>query len=327
MDVAGSGRIVVTGGAGFIGSVLLWKLNCEGVADPVVVDSLGEGEQWRNLVGKACSAYLDRAAFRRMVLADAVPFDVSAIVHLGACSSTTERDADYLMDNNYRYTLDLAEWCHQRGVRFIYASSAAVYGDGSGGYEERRRDRVLRPLNAYGFSKLSADLDIGRRGLPATGLRFFNVYGPNEYHKGEMQSVVRKAWQQAKSGGSVRLFRSYRDDYPDGGQMRDFVYAKDCVEVIWWFIQHHEAVGVFNVGSGEARCWSDLARAVFAALGAPPCIEYIDMPEALRAQYQYRTEADLTRLRSAGCDVPFRPLEEGVRDYVQNYLERDTPYL
>jgi ADP-L-glycero-D-manno-heptose 6-epimerase len=321
--------IVVTGGAGFIGSALVWKLNQLGTRRILVVDHLQTSDKWRNLAHLAFDDYVPKDRFLRSIEQGTFAEKPRAIVHLGACSSTTERDADYLLENNYRYSRTLAEWCLARGVRFIYASSAATYGDGSRGYSDR--DDItprLRPLNQYGYSKQRFDLwALRTRALDAiAGLKFFNVFGPNEYHKGDMSSVVLKAYHQVRGGGSVKLFKSYRDDCPDGGQQRDFIYVKDCVDVLLWLIENRVG-GLFNLGTGQARTWNDLAGAVFRALDREPHIEYIDMPEALRGRYQYFTQADMTRLRAAGYGAAFRSLEEAVHDYVTAHLDAATPYL
>jgi len=322
--------IVVTGGAGFIGSVFVGKLNEEGIDDIVVVDELGTSEKWKNLVRRRYSDYLDKEVFLAMVAEDRVPFPVRAVVHLGACSSTTERDADYLMENNFHYSCRLAEWAAAHGIRFLYASSAATYGDGSLGFSDADdTTRTLRPINMYGYSKQLFDLWILRRGLQdrVAGIKFFNVFGPNEYHKDDMTSVIFKAFRQIHETGQVRLFKSYRPEYADGGQMRDFVYVKDCTGVLWWLLNRGEANGIFNLGTGRARTWNDLIRAVFAAMGLPTRIDYIEMPEAIRGQYQYFTEAQMEKLRAAGCPVSFRPLEESVADYVKGHLLQADPFL
>jgi ADP-L-glycero-D-manno-heptose 6-epimerase len=239
-------------------------------------------------------------------------------------------DREYLRENNTEYTRHLAKWAVRRGVRFLYASSAATYGDGSLGFsDDDETTRRLRPLNPYGESKHQFDLWALEHGYldRIAGFKFFNVFGPNEYQKGPMISGAYRAFQQITATGKVSLFRSNHPEYADGEQRRDFVYVKDCVEVLWWFLCHPAANGLFNVGTGEARTWSDLARAVFAALDLPPRVEYIAAPDNLRATYQYHTQADLTRLRSVGCDVPFRSLEEAVADYVRNHLTRPQPYL
>ncbi|HEY5311074.1 MAG TPA: ADP-glyceromanno-heptose 6-epimerase [Pirellulales bacterium] len=321
--------IVVTGGAGFIGSALVWKLNQLGVRRILVVDQLETSEKWRNLAHLRFEDYMPKDQFLRAIEQGTFAEHPRAIVHLGACSSTTERDADFLLANNYRYTRTLAEWCLARGVRFIYASSAATYGDGSHGYSDR--DDItpgLRPLNQYGYSKQLFDLwALRTRALDTiAGLKFFNVFGPNEYHKDDMSSVVLKAYHQVLGSGQVRLFKSYRDDYPDGGQQRDFIYVKDCLDVMAWLIENHVG-GLFNVGTGQARTWNDLAHAVFRAMGRKPKIEYIEMPGALRGRYQYFTQADVTRLRAAGYHAPFTSLEDAVQDYVTGYLAASMPYL
>jgi ADP-L-glycero-D-manno-heptose 6-epimerase len=322
--------IVVTGGAGFIGSAFVAKLNAEGIDGIVVVDELGTTDKWKNLVKRRFADYLDKTAFLVMIEADRVPFPVEAVIHMGACSATTERDAGYLMENNFHYTCRLAEWARGKAVRFVYASSAATYGDGAQGFSDDDAATLsLQPINMYGYSKHLVDLWLIRNGLQdkLAGLKFFNVFGPNEYHKGDMTSVIFKAFDQIRERGSVRLFKSYKPEYADGGQMRDFVYVKDCVEVLWWFMNHREANGIFNLGTGQARTWNDLIGAVFAALGLPPRIEYIEMPEAIRGQYQYFTEADMGKLRSAGCSVAFGALEASVADYVQSHLLKADPYL
>ncbi|WP_028586825.1 ADP-glyceromanno-heptose 6-epimerase [Desulfocurvus vexinensis] len=321
---------IVTGGAGFIGSAFVWKLNQMGITDIVVVDELGTSESWKNLVSLRYADYLHKDTFLDMVLHDELPFGVDSVTHMGACSSTTEQDADYLMENNYRYSVTLAAWCLEHGARFINASSAATYGDGSRGFsDDEARLGELRPLNMYGYSKQLFDLWAQREGVLGSlaSLKFFNVFGPNEYHKGDMMSVICKAHTQIGQTGKLKLFKSYHPDYPDGGQMRDFVYVKDCVDVMWWLLMHPEVGGVFNVGTGRARSWNDLARSVFAAMGLPEAIEYIDMPEQLRGKYQYYTQAEMTKLAATGCPVQFTSLEDAAKDYVQGYLAREERYL
>jgi ADP-L-glycero-D-manno-heptose 6-epimerase len=325
-----AGMIVVTGGAGFIGSAFVWKLNSEGIEDIVVVDRLGTSDKWKNLVNRRFVEYIHKDDFLKMVYADQVPFTVRAVVHMGACSSTTEKDADYLWTNNYLYSCRLADWAIRNGIRFLYASSAATYGDGSLGFsDDDATTSLLKPINMYGYSKQVFDLWALKRGADQhmAGLKFFNVFGPNEFHKGDMTSVVFKAFHQIRATGKVRLFKSYRPEYPDGGQMRDFVYVKDCVEAMWWLLNHPEANGIFNLGSGKARTWNDLMAAVFRAMDRPAVIDYIDMPPGLDEQYQYFTEAKMDRLASTGCPVPSAPLEEAVQDYVANHLSQHDPYL
>ena len=316
------GRIVVTGGAGFIGSNIVAALNAAGRDDILIVDDLGQDDKWRNLVGLSYLDYLDKDDFRFAARQDALG-DVDAVIHMGACSATTERNASFLADNNYRYTVELCEWCLQHGARFIYASSAATYGDGARGYaDDPERLPDLAPLNMYGYSKHMFDLWAWKRGLldRIVGLKFFNVYGPGEAHKGDMRSVVHKAFGQIREEGKVRLFKSYKPDYRDGEQLRDFLYVRDAAEVVRYLLENRGIGGLFNCGSGRARTWNDLARSVFAALGREPVIEYIDMPDTLRDRYQYRTEADMTRLREAGYAAPFIALEDGVSDYVKQIL-------
>ncbi len=322
--------IIVTGGAGFIGSALVWKLNTEGIRDIVIVDRLGTSTKWKNLVNLRYEDYLHKDEFLNMVHRNAVPFEVDAVIHMGACSSTTERDADYLWMNNFAYTKILAKWALLNKTRFIYASSAATYGDGTLGFSDDH-DKIddLKPINMYGYSKQLFDLWVLREKLEDTvaGIKFFNVFGPGEYHKGDMASVIFKAYHQILETGKVRLFKSHLSEYPDGGQMRDFVYVKDCVDVLWWLLSNRSVNGIFNLGTGKARTWNDLIAAVFAAMGREKNIEYIDMPESLRGQYQYFTQAEMNKLRSVGCPVLFSPLEESVRDYVVNYLQKTDPHL
>jgi len=322
--------IIVTGGAGFIGSAFVWKLNAEGIDDIVIVDRLGTSEKWKNLVGLRYTDYLHRDAFLNMVTDDAVPFEVSAIVHMGACSSTIERDADFLWTNNFAYTRTLAAWALKRHTRFIYASSAATYGDGTQGFsDDHEKIPALKPINMYGYSKQVFDLWVLRQKLASqvAGIKFFNVFGPNEYHKGDMASVIFKSFHQIKQTGQVKLFKSYLPQYDDGGQMRDFVYVKDCVNAIWWLLQNPGVNGIFNLGTGRARTWNDLLNAVFNAMDIEPNIEYIEMPESLRNQYQYFTQAEMTKLRSAGCPAAFSSLEDSVKDYITRYLQKSDPHL
>jgi ADP-L-glycero-D-manno-heptose 6-epimerase len=322
--------IIVTGGAGFIGSAFVWKLNQEGIDDIIIVDQLGTDEKWKNLVNLRFANYVHKDDFLEMIDTDTLPFDVDAIIHMGACSSTTERDADYLWHNNYVYTNLLAQWAIERGIRFIYASSAATYGDGTKGFSDNHKTiNELKPINMYGYSKQVFDLWVLRRKLEnkMAGIKFFNVFGPNEYHKGDMASVIFKAFHQIKDTGKVSLFKSYKKEYKDGGQMRDFVYVKDCVNVMWWLLKNPKVNGIFNLGTGKARTWNDLIKAVFTAMKKKPNIEYIAMPEALRNQYQYFTEAEMSKLKKAGCPVKFSSLEDSVRDYVVNYLQKTDPHL
>lgn len=322
--------IIITGGAGFIGSAFLAKLNLMNMADVLVVDELGASDKWRNLQGKQFNDYLHKDLFLSKLEAGSLS-KVEAIIHLGANSSTTETNVEHLMENNYRYTRRLAEWSIKNNARFIYASSGATYGDGTLGFSDEHDDttRKLVPLNAYGYSKQIFDLwALHSKAIDKiAGIKFFNVFGPNEYHKEDMRSLVCKAYHQIRQHGVVQLFRSYKPEYNDGEQVRDFVYIKDCNEVMWWLLKNPGVHGLFNLGTGKARSWNDLAAAIFDALELPSNIEYCDMPLAIRDSYQYRTEATTAKLRAAGCTHAFRSLEESVKDYVQNYLYPSTRYL
>ena len=318
-------RVLVTGGAGFIGSALIWALNHRGCERIVVCDHLGTDEKWRNLTALRFEDYVEATDLMTRLESGALgEFDL--VLHLGACSATTERDASFLIRNNYEFTKNLAAWSLPKGARFVYASSAATYGDGTGGMSDTSPIEPLRPLNMYGYSKHLFDLYAQRQGFldDVVGLKYFNVYGPNEDHKGEMRSLVHKATAQAQQEGVIRLFRSYRPDFRDGEQKRDFLYIKDAVAMTLHLAATPGAGGLFNLGSGEARTWIDLARAIFAALGQEPDIQFIEMPDALRGKYQYFTKADITKLRNAGYDSPLTPLEDAVRDYVCNYLIPET---
>ena len=320
---------IVTGGAGFIGSAIVWKLNQMGITDILVVDNLGYAEKWKNLVSLHYVDYMHKAAFLDLVAEGKAP-KPTAVLHMGACSSTTETDAEYLMENNYRYSRLICSWALEQGARFINASSASTYGDGSLGFKDDLDTLAqLKPLNMYGYTKLLFDLWAQREGVldSIVSLRFFNVFGPNEYHKDDMRSVVCKAYGQIKETNRLKLFKSYMKKYPNGGQLRDFVYVKDCVNVIWWLLQNPGTTGLYNVGTGKARTWNDLAKAVFKAMNKPAKIDYVDMPPTLRGKYQYFTQADMERLQATGCDVEFTPLELAIKDYVQNHLAKEDPYL
>ena len=324
------GIIILTGRAGFIGSCFLEKLNYEGESRILVVDELGETNKWRNLVGKDFSDYVEKDAFLEMVKNDKLPSRVKAVFHIGACSSTTELNASYLVKNNYHYSKTLAQWALNNSVPFYYASSAATYGDGSLGYSDADSAIPnLRPLNMYGYSKQMFDLWLLKNKLTTkvVGWKYFNVFGPNEYHKGDMRSLVVKAYQQIKKNGKIGLFKSYKPAYKDGEQKRDFVYVKDTVDLMYEFFRNPEVKGIYNIGTGQARTWNDLAAAIFVALKKGFNIEYIDMPEVLKDKYQYFTQADLKKLKSAFPAFKFTPLEESVADYIKNYLEKDLACL
>lgn len=316
-------KFIVTGGAGFIGSNLVASLNERGHDDILVVDRLDDhGLKKKNLIDLKFRNYLDKDDFRMQVL-DNRQESVDVVFHMGACTSTTETNEAYLTDNNFQYSRDLCEWCLNHDVRFIYASSAATYGDGSLGYsDEDDMTPTLRPLNLYGRSKQIFDTWALDNGVldSAVGLKFFNVYGPREDHKGDMRSVVNKACQQVRETGEIRLFRSYKPHYKDGEQVRDFVYVKDAVRVMLFFHDHAETSGLFNCGTGRARTWIDLAKAIFASMGREPRITFVDMPEEIRDNYQYHTQANVLKLQRAGYRESFISLEDGVTDYVRNHL-------
>jgi ADP-L-glycero-D-manno-heptose 6-epimerase len=314
-----TGRILVTGGAGFIGSAIVWGLNRRGNSNVVVSDYLGRDEKWKNLLRLRYAVYLE--AYDLINRLDSLG-ELSAIFHLGACSSTTETDAAYLIRNNFEYTKKLAHFALARGIRFVYASSAATYGDAAADIPESVDLATLRPLNMYGYSKHLFDCYAERAGFlnQITGLKYFNVFGPNEYHKGDMRSVVHKSFEQICATGGAKLFRSYRTEYADGEQCRDFLYVKDAVEATLFLAEKVEGGGLFNIGSGQPNTWNRLAQAIFAALGREPQIEYVEMPESLRPKYQYYTRANVEKLRAAGFRQSFTPLNDAVTDYVKNYL-------
>ncbi len=318
--------IIVTGGAGFIGSTLITALNKRQITDILVVDELGTDQKWKNLRNLSFADYVEKDDFLEMVIEDKLNSSIDAVFHLGACSDTTETNASYLIKNNYEYSKLLAQWATADNIRFIYASSAATYGDGSAGFsDDQEKIENLRPLNMYGYSKHLFDLWARRTGLlkNIVGLKYFNVFGPNEYHKADMRSFCIKAFEQITSTGKVRLFKSYKPEYADGEQLRDFIYVKDAVDMTLFFYDEPQQSGLFNIGTGKARTWNDLVKAVFAAMGKEPNIEYIEMPESIRNQYQYFTEADITNLRKAGYDKQITTLEDAIKDYVQSYLQTD----
>ncbi|OIO58580.1 MAG: ADP-glyceromanno-heptose 6-epimerase [Verrucomicrobia bacterium CG_4_10_14_3_um_filter_43_23] len=324
------GAVLVTGGAGFIGSALIWALNQRGIENIYVTDFLGHDEKFKNLVPLRYRDYLEGDQFMAMLShASGNLFrDVTTVFHLGACSSTTEKNCRYLIENNFEYTKNLASWAMGNKARFVYASSAATYGDGAQGMDDRDEDiSKLRPLNMYGYSKHMFDLFAWKHQMlnQMVGLKYFNVYGPNEGHKEDMRSVVHKAFGQIEETGIIKLFKSYLPEYKDGEQMRDFLYVKDAVEMTIHLAENNKANGLFNLGSGKAHTWLDLASAIFKALNKKMNIEFIDMPETLRSKYQYYTCADISKLRATGYDKEIYPLEEAVRDYVQNYLMTGKP--
>ena len=323
--------IAITGGAGFIGSVLAWKLNALGHKDLLLVDQEARNSpKWNNIKKRAFEAYLESDEFIQRLEKKVFNGKISAIFHMGACSSTTEMNKAYLKENNTVYSERIANWCVQNKVYLSYAASAAAYGDGELGFlDSDELTPCLKPLNPYGQSKLDFDIWVLKNHFEKqiTGFRFFNVYGPNEAHKGEMRSMAHKGFGQVMEKGALRLFKSYKAEYPDGGQKRDFVYVKDVVDAMLWFYSHPQLKGVYNLGSGKAETWNELAAALFKACGKPATIEYIEMPDSIRNQYQYFTEADMMKFQKTGCPIKFKNLEKGIKDYVRNYLLKEDPYL
>jgi len=313
-------KILLTGGAGFIGSCILRTLNDMGENDIVIVDNIANSGKWRNLVNKRFTEYIHKTKLFECLYALG---EITHVIHIGACSSTTETDFDYLYSNNTDYSKRLWQFCAERGISFIYASSA--YGGGED-FSDDGDITSLRPLNGYGYSKQLFDLWVESQRIKpkqCVGLKFFNVYGPNEYHKGSMASVIFHGFNQIKETGKIKLFKSHKPNYSDGGQKRDFVYVKDICEIIRFFIEHSEISGLFNAGTGKAESFETLGKSIFKALKKPENIEYIDMPEHLRDKYQYFTEAKIDKLRNVGYNLPFRTLESGVDDYVKNYLYKE----
>jgi len=315
--------IIVTGGAGFIGSAVIRHLNKRGKSDILIVDELGLTDKWKNLVPLNFSDFMNKLVFIEKL--DRLDLDIEAVIHMGANSSTTEKDADHLLVNNYEYTRKLAEFCLRKNIRFIYASSAATYGDGSSGFDDSPAlSASLRPLNMYGYSKNLFDIKAEKQGWfdKIVGLKYFNVYGPNEYHKGDMRSVVHKAFEQIRDTGKVKLFKSMNPEYKDGEQMRDFIYVKDAVDMTLFFLANNSP-GLYNVGTGKARTWKDLVTSIFNAMNMPINIEYIELPAEIADRYQYFTEAGISKIKEAGYSNKIFSLEDGVTDYVKNYLMKD----
>lgn len=324
--------IVLTGAAGFIGSCILARLNQLGREDILIVDHLDSQEtqsissdlKQANLKSKKYQEYFDKKDFLNLVRSNKLSGNIDLILHIGACSSTTFQDARYFQENNFEYSCHLAQWALAKGVRFIYASSAATYGDGSAGYsDDHARILLCKPLNLYGESKQKFDEWVLDHSAieKVVGLKFFNVFGPNEYHKKDMRSVIAKAYQKVSQEGKMALFKSYKKEFADGQQQRDFIYIKDAVDIVMFFIEHPRVCGIFNVGTGQARSWNDMAKALFAAVGKEPNIQYVDMPLDIRPRYQYFTQAEMTKLRGSGYQKPFTSLEDAVKDYAQ-YLSR-----
>lgn len=321
--------IIITGGAGMIGSMIAWQLNQAGRTDLVIVDRQQHAEQWQNLCHRRYADYLEKDELLHWL--EHHGHTVEAVIHMGAISATTERDWNRLLQDNIRYSQHLWNWCAHRGIPFLYASSAATYGGGEQGYADANIED-LRPLNAYGYSKHFFDQWVARQVAKGNapplwcGFKFFNVYGPNEYHKERMASVAFHSFNQFIDSGTVRLFKSDREGIADGMQQRDFVYVKDAAAVVTWFLDEQRPSGLYNVGSGQARAFKDLATAVMASTGRKPHITWIEMPDDLKGKYQYYTQADMRKLHTAGYNRPFHSLEEGVRDYVQNYLMKTDRY-
>lgn len=316
--------IVVTGGAGFIGSCIVRTLNDAGMEDIIIVDNIASTDKWMNIRNKRYLDYVHKAKFLENLSSYK---NITAIIHMGAQSATTERDFDYLWENNFEYTKTLWRYCTEKNISFIYASSAATYGDGSMGFDDKMDIDKLSPLNGYGYSKQLFDQWVKHQAveLPAqhVGLKFFNVYGPNEYFKGSMASMIFHGFKQIQEKGEVRLFKSCNPNYEDGGQLRDFVYVKDICEVIIWLLDNKQVNGLFNMGTGRTQSFKELAEATFHALGLETNIEYIDMPEKLQKKYQYYTKAKMSKFHEAGYKQEFMNLEQGVKDYVQNYLDKE----
>ncbi|MBM09331.1 MAG: ADP-glyceromanno-heptose 6-epimerase [Magnetovibrio sp.] len=325
---------IVTGGAGFIGSNIVNGLEAEGLGNIAIIDKLCGDSKWRNVA--------KRELFNIVRPDQTIEFlntyagSIRAVIHMGAISSTTEKNVDLIVENNFSFSIKLWEWCTSQKVRFIYASSAATYGNGSAGFDDDNKPEALsslKPLNAYGWSKHLFDRRIisivnggGPRPPQWVGLKFFNVYGPNEYHKDLQQSLVAQIYPYAQKGGAAKLFRSHNPNYEDGGQLRDFIWVDDCVNIVLWFLENENASGLFNCGTGKARSFADLAVSVYQALGLTPTIEYIDTPDSIRNTYQYFTEAKIDRLRAAGYKKPMTDLEKGVAKYIHHYLDTDDPY-
>lgn len=322
--------IFVTGAAGFIGSALVWELNQRGVEDIICVDDFGSSTRWHNLVKRKFKDFIPTSKFLSYLESSVKPSDVRAIFHFGACSSTTEMNMDFLFENNVKYSQRIFDWCRIHNKQLVYASSCATYGAGHKGFSDSTSSSELRPLNPYGYSKVLFDRwveDQNITSFPWAGLKFSNVYGPQEYHKGDQASVVFKAFYQIRNEGRLKLFRSHRDDYKDGLQKRDFVYVKDVVAWSCDFLDKKRVSGIFNIGYGVSETWMSLAEAVFNTLQKPVKIEWIDIPESIRAQYQYYTEARVDKLLTQGFEKPRWSLEEGIKDYCLNYLSKEDLYL
>ncbi len=327
MTILAKGKIVVTGGAGFIGSALVWALNQQGLNNILVVDYRGKDEKFKNLAPLNYDDYQEADNFLDDIHASPQSYkEIQAIFHFGGCANTTERNVRYLIENNYLYTKRLAHWALDRGIRFIYASSAATYGDGSHGLSDKSTQlSQLRPLNLYGYSKHLFDIYAQHKGLLdiIVGLKYFNVFGPNENHKGDMRSVVNKAFHQISKSRKVNLFKSYNPDFNHGEQKRDFLYIKDAMAMTLHLAEKEEITGIFNIGSGTAITWKNLVTPIFQAMDMEEKIEFIEMPEHLRSKYQYFTQADISRLQENGYNTSITEISSAVGDYIKNYLIPD----
>lgn len=322
--------IIVTGGAGFIGSCIVGKLNSCGLDNILIVDKMRKNGKEKNVESKKFIDLIDKKEFIDKVQSKPSYYqDISTIFHMGACSSTLNLDEEYLKKNNTEYSIELAKWCLERDVKYIYASSGATYGDGGQGFTDNIDElESLKPLNPYGQSKHDFDLWVKENKLynRLLGIKFFNVFGPNEYHKGEMRSVIHKAFPSVRDKGVMKLFKSYKEGYKDGEQKRDFIYIKDVLDVMMFFFERKDIAGLLNLGRGQAETWNKIAESMFKALDKPVNIEYIDMPDELQPRYQYLTEADMSKLHEAGYKKEFTSIEDSIKDYICNYLDTNNPY-
>ena len=320
---------VITGGMGFIGSAVIWEMNNSGIDNLIIVDSPSTNNSWKNLVNLKFADIIDKNTFIKKIEENKINYLIEGIIHMGACADTTENRVDYLLENNFQYTKKLATWAINNNCRFLYASSAATYGNGPDFADDEEKIYSLKPLNIYGYSKHLFDIWAYRNNLlkQIAGIKFFNVFGPNEYHKGEMRSVIHKKFYEIMETGKANLFKSYKPQYKNGEQKRDFIYIKDAVKIIMFIYNNKSINGIFNAGTGIARSFNDIAKIIFSILGKKENIQYIDMPENIRNFYQYFTRADMRKIRSAGYKETFLSLEESIQDYIKNYLLKEDPYL
>lgn len=320
---------VITGGMGFIGSAVVWEMNNSGIDNLIIVDSSSTSNSWKNLVNIRFADIIDKNTFIKKIEENKINYLIEGIIHMGACADTTENRVDYLLENNFQYTKKLATWAINNNCRFLYASSAATYGNGPDFADDEEKIYLLKPLNIYGYSKHLFDIWAYRNNLlkQIAGIKFFNVFGPNEYHKGEMRSVIHKKFYEIMETGKANLFKSYKPQYKDGEQKRDFIYIKDAVKIIMFIYKNKSINGIFNAGTGIARSFNDIAKTIFSILGKKENIQYIDMPDNIRNSYQYFTQADVKKIRSAGYKETFLSLEESIQDYIKNYLLKEDPYL